>query len=276
MHDIEPRQNTEGSDYYLGLPNPSFVYLGGWPHVQLTRQGFAELMARDCLLQQKSDEALPPKLAFSMNGQAMSLGASSVEFGAAMKKADYLQADGQSLVKASHWFDKEHCLPERIATTDFFHDAAEVAIPLGLKFYLLGASEEMSLEALNQIKKQYPTLQIVGRRNGFFTEAEEGSICAEIIESGADVLWVGMGKPKEQLFCIRNQERLKGLGWIKTCGGLFDFLSGRNKRAPQWVQDSGLEWAHRTLSDPRRFLWRYLTTNIHTIYLLLTAKVFSK
>ncbi|KZZ46255.1 glycosyl transferase [Thalassolituus sp. HI0120] len=199
----------------------------------------------------------------------MSLCSTSVQFGKAMEQADYIQADGESLVKASRFLNKGDALPERIATTDFFHDAAEYAVKYGLKFYMLGASEEMSLEAEKNIRKQYPDLQIVGRRNGYFDEAQEEKICKEIVASGADVLWVGMGKPKEQLFCIRNKERLKGIPWIKSCGGLFDFLSGRNKRAPQWMQDAGLEWAHRTLSDPKRFLWRYLTTNIHTIFLLV-------
>jgi exopolysaccharide biosynthesis WecB/TagA/CpsF family protein len=260
---------TEKTSEIINTPDPEMVYLAGWPHVKLTRKGFAQLMVRDCLIARSASEPCLPKLGFSMNGQAVSLCSTSAPFSDAMKQADYIQADGESLVKASRVFSKGNELPERIATTDFFHDAAEHAVKYGLKFYMLGASEEMSLEAEKNIRKQYPDLQIVGRRNGYFEDSEEEQICKEIVASGADVLWVGMGKPKEQLFCIRNKERLKGVPWIKSCGGLFDFLSGRNKRAPQWVQDAGLEWAHRTLGDPKRFLWRYLTTNIHTIILLI-------
>ncbi len=249
--------------------NVDQVNLAGWPHVQLTRKQFAELMLQDCKLNEAENFSQLPKLAFSMNGQALSLCSTSDEFKSAMMNADYIQADGQSLIIASRLIDSRNSLPERIATTDFFHDAAEVATANNLKFYFLGASEEMISAAVAEVRKTYPDLNVVGYRNGYFDIKDEEEICNAITESGADVLWVGMGKPKEQLFCIRNRERLKGVSWIKTCGGLFDFLCGRNKRAPQWVQDVGLEWAHRTLSDPRRFLWRYLTTNVHTIYLLL-------
>tara|TARA_Y100000296_G_scaffold23707_1_gene27988 strand:+ start:957 stop:1751 length:795 start_codon:yes stop_codon:yes gene_type:complete len=249
--------------------NFNHVDLGGWPHVQLTREQYAELMVQDCSPNKAEGFSCLPKLAFSMNGQALSLCSTSDEFHSAMLKADYIQADGQSLVIASRMLDSKNCLPERIATTDFFHDAAEVAIAKKLKFYFLGASEEMINAAMANVEKAYPELNVVGYRNGYFDIDDEEEICKAIVDSGADVLWVGLGKPKEQLFCIRNHERLLGVSWIKTCGGLFDFIGGRNKRAPQWVQDVGLEWAHRTLSDPRRFLWRYLTTNLHTIYLLL-------
>jgi len=256
----------------LDRMNVDQVNLAGWPHVQLTRKQFAELMLQDCKLNEAENFSHLPKLAFSMNGQALSLCSTSDEFKSAMMKADYIQADGQSLIIASRLIDSRNSLPERIATTDFFHDAAEVATANNLKFYFLGASEDMISAAVAEVRKTYPDLNVVGYRNGYFDIKDEEEICKAITESGADVLWVGMGKPKEQLFCIRNRERLKGVSWIKTCGGLFDFLCGRNKRAPQWMQDYGLEWAHRTLSDPKRFLWRYLTTNVHTILILWNGR----
>jgi N-acetylglucosaminyldiphosphoundecaprenol N-acetyl-beta-D-mannosaminyltransferase len=243
-------------------------YVGGWPHIALDRKAFAELMARDCMHARESKATVLPKLAFSMNGQALSLAEGKGPFRDAMLKADYIQADGQSLVIASRYLSKI-VLPERIATTDFFHDAAEVAVKEGLSFYILGASEEEHQKAIENIKKNYPNLRIAGHRNGYFQPEEEADICAAIVASGTDVLWIGLGKPKEQIFCIRNQQKLKGIGWIKTCGGLFDFLSGRNSRAPRWMQDNGLEWLHRLVNDPRRFFWRYMITNAHSIIICL-------
>jgi exopolysaccharide biosynthesis WecB/TagA/CpsF family protein len=79
-----------------------------------------------------------------------------------------------------------------------------------------------------------------------------------------------MGAPVEQLFAMRNRDRLRQVGIIKTSGGLFDFLSGRNRRAPKWVQAIGLEWAFRTLLEPRRLVGRYMVTNPHALFLLLT------
>jgi exopolysaccharide biosynthesis WecB/TagA/CpsF family protein len=79
-----------------------------------------------------------------------------------------------------------------------------------------------------------------------------------------------MGTPSEQVFAARNRERLTNVGVVKTSGGLFDFLSGRNRRAPMLLQAAGLEWLHRLALEPRRLLLRYLTTNPHALYLLLT------
>jgi N-acetylglucosaminyldiphosphoundecaprenol N-acetyl-beta-D-mannosaminyltransferase len=260
---------------YLNIQNPAVSMLGGWPHVRLTRKEFAELMTRDCLLARVSDSPLLPKLAFSMNGQALSLAATDQEFSAAMNQADYIQADGQSLVIASKYLCKNP-LPEKIPTTDFFHDAAEIAQRESLRFYILGSSVDENKKAIASVKLKYPDLNIVGHRDGYFNAADEDAICQEIVSSGADVLWLGLGKPKEQLFCIRNKEKLRGVGWIKTCGGLFDFLSDKNSRAPEWMQNSGLEWLYRTIQEPRRLFWRYLTTNVHTIYLLLKTKKLTK
>jgi exopolysaccharide biosynthesis WecB/TagA/CpsF family protein len=78
-----------------------------------------------------------------------------------------------------------------------------------------------------------------------------------------------MGVPAEQVFSLRYRERLGNVGVIKTSGGLFDFLSGNNRRAPLWMQAAGLEWLHRLALAPRRLLLRYLMTNPHALYLLL-------
>jgi N-acetylglucosaminyldiphosphoundecaprenol N-acetyl-beta-D-mannosaminyltransferase len=77
-------------------------------------------------------------------------------------------------------------------------------------------------------------------------------------------------RPAEQSFAARNRDRLHGVGLIKTSGGLFDFVSGKNSRAPAWLQQIGLEWAYRIYLEPRRLAGRYLLTNPHAIFLLLT------
>lgn len=244
------------------------INVGGWPHVALDRRDFALLMQHDCMRARAMTEKPLPKLAFSMNGQALSLAESDPVFRDAMQRADYIQADGQSLVIASRYLCAEP-LPERIATTDFFHDCAKVAQDSGLSFYILGASQAQHDRALTEIRRLYPRLIIAGHRNGYFSADDVPAICADIVASGADVLWVGLGKPKEQLFCIDNLECLRGVGWIKSCGGLFDFLSGKHSRAPEWMQKYGLEWAYRLALEPRRLFWRYFVTNVHSLYLLL-------
>ena len=82
-------------------------------------------------------------------------------------------------------------------------------------------------------------------------------------------MWVGLGVPLEQQFIDRNIDRLTGVGVIKTSGGLFDFISGKNARAPAWMQSAGLEWLYRVWLEPRRLAMRYLTTNPQAIGALL-------
>jgi exopolysaccharide biosynthesis WecB/TagA/CpsF family protein len=108
---------------------------------------------------------------------------------------------------------------------------------------------------------RYPALKIVGHRHGYFSREQEPEIIDKINRAQPDVLWLGMGAPAEQQFAIRNRDRLRRVGIVRTSGGLFDFLSGRARRAPKWMQIVGLEWAFRTLLEPRRLAGRYITTN---------------
>jgi exopolysaccharide biosynthesis WecB/TagA/CpsF family protein len=182
-------------------------------------------------------------------------------------QADLIHADGEPVVVASRLLTGTP-VPERSATTDFLFDAAGAAEEFGLKFFLLGSTDEINARAAEKLTETYPGIEIVGRRNGYFRRDAEEAICAEINASGADVVWVGLGVPLEYEFCLRNKSRLK-VGWIVTCGGCFNFAAGDYVRAPQWMQSSGLEWLHRLWRQPRRLFWRYLVTNPIAIAMLL-------
>ena len=248
-------------------PERRTVVLGGLPTIVATRLEFAQMMVADCSVARASETAPLPKLVFSSNGQGVSLVGTDRNFAEAMAAADMIHADGMPVVFASRLFTRTP-LRERIATTDFFHDAAEAAVESGLTFFMLGGTEAQNVAACAAIATLYPKLKVVGRRNGYFKQEEEPAICREIVASGADVLWVALGKPKQEYWSVRNREHLRGIGWVKTCGGLFDFLGGGVARAPDWVQKLALEWAWRTLQEPRRLGWRYLVTNPHALYRL--------
>lgn len=209
-----------------------------------------------------------PKLVFSSNGQGIALSGRSNRFMKLMSAADVIHADGMPVVVASKLTKAP--LPERIATTDFFHDAAQVAATHGIRFYMLGANEEQNKRAVQAAQNAYPDLKIVGRHHGYFNETEEEAICDQIKKSKADVVWVALGKPGQEEWCWRNREKLHGVSWLKTCGGLYEFLAGDAPRAPRWMQTLGLEWLYRMLNDPSRLTWRYLSTNPYAAYRLLT------
>ncbi|PZU62882.1 WecB/TagA/CpsF family glycosyltransferase [Sphingobium sp.] len=243
------------------------VIVGGLPTVRATRSELASLMVDDCLKARSSAGNFQPKLVFSSNGQGVSLAGQNPNFLKTMMEASWIHADGQSVVFASKLTKTP--LPERVATTDFFHDAANAAIENKLSFFILGGSESQNSRAVEKMKKLYPSLIIAGRRNGYFHAEEDEEVCKQIKNSGADVLWVGLGKPFQEEWCVKNKDKLNGIGWIKTCGGLYAFLCGDSPRAPSWMQEFCLEWLFRSLKDPKRLLWRYATTNPHSIYRLI-------
>lgn len=181
--------------------------------------------------------------------------------------ADYIAADGMSTVFASRLVT-DSPLAERVATTDWFHSAAEAASLHGIKFFFLGASSSVILRAARRAKRYYPALRIVGWRDGYFDREKIEEVAAEIEASGADILWIGVGNPEQVLLAHRFKMLVPGLTWVRTCGGLFDFLAGTASRAPVAMQKCGLEWAYRVARDPRRLAWRYATTNVHAGYLM--------
>jgi exopolysaccharide biosynthesis WecB/TagA/CpsF family protein len=183
-------------------------------------------------------------------------------------QADIIHADGQAAVLASRLLTATP-IPERSATTDFIHDAAKAAAEHGLRFFLLGATEEANAEAARVLRETYPGLHIVGRRHGYFSLTDEDDICDEINLTQPDVIWVGLSVPLEYEFAVRNKARLQA-GWLVTCGGCFNFVTGAYKRAPLWMQAAGLEWLFRLWREPKRLFWRYAVTNPLAIFLLLT------
>lgn len=221
------------------------------------------------------DRTARPFYSTSANGQVIAECHNNPAFEQSVAEADEIHADGMSLVLFTRWFCRDR-LVERVATTDLVHAVAKRAEKSGTRFYFLGATQQINDAAVAKMKELYPDLVFAGYRNGYFTSDQEEGIIEEILSSGTDILWVGFGIPLEQQFVSRNIEKLKGVAVIKTCGGLFDFLAGRNKRAPQWMQDMGLEWLHRMLQEPRRLGKRYLMTNPLAIYALLKHRFFPK
>lgn len=240
--------------------------VGGLPIAVIDRTQSARLMMD--VARARRVAGLPPAIITSANGQVISLCARDAHIRELFFSADLIHADGMPLVFASRVMGRR-CLPERVATTDLFHDVAALAQAEGASCYLLGASAAVIDKAAHNVRQRYPRLTIAGFHHGYFDRAEEDAVLAAINAARPDILWIGLGVPAEQEFARRNRARLK-VGLIKTSGGLFDFLAGKNPRAPAWMQAAGLEWLFRALQEPRRLRRRYLTTNPHAIYLLLT------
>lgn len=206
------------------------------------------------------NKAARPFYSTSANGQVIALSRSDVPFRELMLGADQIHADGMPMVLLSRFFSKR-ALKERVATTDLVHNVAALAQASAVSFYFLGGTPEVNRKAVARMQDMYPGLVFAGAQDGYFSPDKEAGIVAEIAALKPDILWIGLGAPLEQQFVARNIDKLHGVGVIKTSGGLFDFLSAKNSRAPQWMQNVGLEWLYRTILEPRRLLSRYLKTN---------------
>jgi len=212
-----------------------------------------------------------PLFLTSANGEVLARCSKDPAIRRLFTSADLINADGQPLVSVSR-LRSPTPLPERVATTDLFHVVAQKAADANLSFYMFGASEEENARAVANVKKRHPTLNIVGHSHGYLNGAALEAKVDEINALAPDCLWLALGVPSEQAFVATYSSRLSRVGIIKTSGGLFNFLSGSRKRAPQWMQDLGLEWAWRIRQEPRRLFWRYLTTNPRALHLLLSKR----
>lgn len=241
------------------------VLIGGLPITVIDRREAAHLMiaaARGHLPGSR------PYYFTSANGDVIAQTLANAETAGLFRAADQIFADGQPLVFASRLLCSVH-LPERVATTDLFHDVAKLAEREGTTFYLLGSTEAENRNAVAGMKARYPGLRIVGNSHGYLAGETLERKLDEINALAPDILWLGLGVPREQIFVRDFASRLSNVGVIKTSGGLFDHLAGKVRRAPLWVQKAGFEWLWRVLMEPRRLFWRYFTTSPQAIYAIL-------
>ena len=258
----ERRLNSVGRVATASVPR---ITLGGLRLAVLDLEQTANFMI-DMVFPQR--QAARPIYLTSANGEVLARCSTEPMTDRLFRSADLINADGQPLVTVSR-FKSTTPLPERVATTDLFHVVARKAQAAGLTFYMFGADEVENATAVANVRKLYPDLKIVGHSHGYLRGDALRAKVDEINALAPDYLWVALGVPYEQAFVEEFTTRLSNVGIIKTSGGLFNFLSGSRARAPQWMQNVGLEWAWRIWLEPRRLFWRYLTTNPRAFYLLV-------
>ena len=240
------------------------IFVGGVKAAAISRAELTRLIVEDCLERRASGEARAPALLFDSNGQGISLAARDPAYRQALEAADLVHADGGFVVLASR-FVSGAAIPDRSATTDLLHDVVAAGLSCGLSHYLLGATEEVNRACAQRLGELYPSVVIAGRHHGYFGADQQDFVLAGIAEAAPDILWIGLGKPREQLFAVASRDALRA-SWAITCGGCFNYVTGRYRRAPQWMQRWNLEWLFRAVTTPS-LLWRYLTTSPHAMWL---------
>jgi N-acetylglucosaminyldiphosphoundecaprenol N-acetyl-beta-D-mannosaminyltransferase len=186
-----------------------------------------------------------------------------------VRESDIINIDGMGVVLGARMLG--HDVPERVTGIDLFYELLAMSARKGYSVYLLGAHDDVVNEAARRVKTLYPELKLAGYHHGYFWDDEEAMV-NKVRASGAQLLFVAITSPKKENFINRWREQL-GVTFVMGVGGTFDVVAGKVKRAPLWMQKSGLEWLFRVIQEPRRMWKRYLVTNSKFAWMLLNEKL---
>lgn len=196
-------------------------------------------------------------LIFTPNTEIIMAAKEDEEIKDILNSADLVLPDGIGLIYGAKI--RKNPLQERVTGFDTSMELLKLGDKYSLGIYLLGGAEGVSKTAGDNIKKQYSNIRIAGYHNGFFKGShtghlgseEEKIIIDEINSSGTDIIFVGLGFPKQEMWIHKNKDKIKAKIIIGN-GGVMDVLAGVAKRAPQIYQDLGLEWLYRLIKNPSR------------------------
>ncbi|MEN6372328.1 MAG: WecB/TagA/CpsF family glycosyltransferase [Armatimonadota bacterium] len=196
---------------------------------------------------EKFIESGAPHIVVTADASAIVIAQQDEELKRIINEADLVTPDSTGIMLAAKW--NKDPLFEKVSGVDIAVNLADIAAVKGYSMYLLGAAPGVAAEAAENLKERFPGLKIAGVHDGFFTDDEP--IVREISESGANILLVAMGIPKQEKWIVKHLDQL-GIGVAMGVGGTFDVLSGRVNRAPEWMRRHGLEWLHRLASNPKK------------------------
>jgi len=184
------------------------------------------------------------------NAEMVMMAAEDPELHRILSNSDLVVADGAGVVWAARHYGNP--VPERVAGYDLAQKLLERSVRNNYKVYFLGGAPGVAEQAKIKAEKLYPGVNIVGVRNGFFSEMDEEEILNEIANCKPDVLLVALGVPKQEKWLSKHLSKLHVPVAIGV-GGTFDVMAGIMKRAPLWMQKANLEWLFRLLMQPQRF-----------------------
>lgn len=172
-------------------------------------------------------------------------------------------ADGMPLIWATRLLGSD--LPERVTGSSLIFTLSEAAAANGKSIYLLGGEPGVPEQAAAELTRRYPGLVVAGVDAppvGFDRQPGELAAVRERLElARPDIVFVGLGFPKQERVISAFAPSLPA-AWFVGCGAAIPFAAGALSRAPEWMQQSGLEWAHRLISEPRRLFRRYLIDDL--------------
>ena len=197
------------------------------------------------------------RIAF-VNPACLNEATTNPEYNRILEDQGFVLPDGIGLLIGSRMLGVQ--MKANVNGTDLFPLLCERCVKHQWSIYLLGGQPGVAEAAAATMVNRYPGLDFKGTRDGFFQADDEDSVIEDINASGADILLVAFGVPKQEQWIDQHHERLRPLIQMGV-GGLLDFYSGRISRSPRWMQDVGLEWVWRLMQEPSRMWRRYILGN---------------
>jgi N-acetylglucosaminyldiphosphoundecaprenol N-acetyl-beta-D-mannosaminyltransferase len=199
----------------------------------------------------------PAQVCF-VNADCANIARRDPAYGQVLGQAELSLADGIGMKLAGRLLGRE--VRQNVNGTDLFPRLCAVLQDSGKEVFLLGAGPGVAEGVKGWIAAHYPGARVAGCHHGYFSKEEEEGVIRRIAASGAELLLVAMGAPRQEKW-IHRHLAATGAKVAMGVGGLFDFYSGRIPRAPLWVREMGLEWVYRFCQEPRRMARRYLVGN---------------
>jgi N-acetylglucosaminyldiphosphoundecaprenol N-acetyl-beta-D-mannosaminyltransferase len=188
------------------------------------------------------------------------------------RNADLLIPDGIGMVLAARILYGEKI--ERVPGCEFMQEICGLAEKMGYRIFIYGAREEVNQEAVRILRQRFPDIRIVGNVNGYWPAEKMDELVDRINESGAQILFLALGSPKQEEWFARYRDRLKTVRLCQGIGGTLDVITGNVERAPALFCKLGLEWFYRLLTEPRR-IKRQVVLPIFALQ-VLGARLFNK
>jgi len=189
------------------------------------------------------------------------------EFREALTDAELVVADGMPLV----WIGRlrGHHMPRRVYGPELMLRFCEETASAGCRHYLLGGAPGVVDQLRVSLETSCPDITIVGTQSPAFrtsTPEEDAAMVENINRAAPDIVWVGLGTPKQEMWMYEHRDKLRVPVMIGV-GAAFDFLSCRKRQAPMWMRERGFEWLFRLLQEPRRLWKRYLIGGCEFVFL---------
>jgi N-acetylglucosaminyldiphosphoundecaprenol N-acetyl-beta-D-mannosaminyltransferase len=202
------------------------------------------------------------------NAYVLALASNDEPYAAILRQGDLNLADGAPVA----WFARRAAplAGGRPSGAELLGEVVHRGCDAGLRHYLYGSTPQVVQTLADALRRRYPQAVLAGVESPAFgpvTEQQVEGLLRKLADTKADIVWVGLGTPKQDAIVDGLRDRFPGP--CVPIGAAFDFVAGSTRRAPRWMRRVGLEWLHRLVTDPRRLWKRYLWGNFRFLWIAL-------